>query len=146
MPISFPHFFPRSFFLALLFVASLFGGVFIAPKDSVLANDKLWPPRRLPASKPIVMEQNRSAKAGRARCGAIYRVRRGDTVLKIARKCRVSVWRIRSLNHLKSGRLRPGQVLRLRPLSTKSRKKITPQSPALIRRLLLPTPQYGTGR
>lgn len=46
-----------------------------------------------------------------------YKVRKGDTLSKIARKSGVPVKKIMSLNSLKSTRLKPGQILYLTPKS-----------------------------
>ncbi|NOX62533.1 MAG: LysM peptidoglycan-binding domain-containing protein [Chloroflexi bacterium] len=90
--------------------------------------------KRKPTSTP------RLKKRG---CGVFYRVQEGDTILAIARKCRVSVWRIRSLNGLRTRGLRPGRLLRLKPAPViRPRKRTTPQPPAPTRRLSLPTPKY----
>lgn len=51
--------------------------------------------------------------ASHSRRGAYYRVRRGDTLSRIARRNRVSVKYIRRLNGLKSNRIRAGQRLRV---------------------------------
>ena len=43
-----------------------------------------------------------------------YRVKRGDTLLKIAKKTGVSVSELKKINGLKVGRVKPGQLLALR--------------------------------
>lgn len=48
-----------------------------------------------------------------SRCGSTYVVRRGDTLAKIAVRCRVSIRTLRALNGRAVFRLRPGMVLRL---------------------------------
>ncbi len=48
-----------------------------------------------------------------SRCGSTYVVRRGDTLAKIAVRCRVSIRTLRALNGRAVLRLRPGMVLRL---------------------------------
>ena len=45
-----------------------------------------------------------------------YRVRRGDTLAKVARKSGVAVSELRRLNRLRKGRLKPGQVLVLKKI------------------------------
>ncbi len=48
-----------------------------------------------------------------SRCGSTYVVRRGDTLAKIAVRCRVSIRTLRALNGRAVLNLRPGMVLRL---------------------------------
>ncbi|MCO6449685.1 MAG: LysM peptidoglycan-binding domain-containing protein [Caldilineales bacterium] len=49
-----------------------------------------------------------------SRCGDSYRVRKGDTLAKIARKCDVKVSQLKRWNNLSSNRIRVNWVLKLR--------------------------------
>jgi len=53
------------------------------------------------------------AQQAASRCGSTYVVRRGDTLTKIAVRCRVSIRTLRALNGRAVLNLRPGMVLRL---------------------------------
>ncbi len=85
------------------------------------------------------LQQVRDQKHRPNRCGAVYRVRPGDTVRTIAKKCGVSIWRLRFLNRLQRSRLLPGQILRLKKARPPRRVKPTPTP---TRKEILPTPVY----
>jgi len=101
------------------------------------ANDHANSPIALSASprpNPKAMRMNR--------CGAVYRVKSGDTLRSIAKKCGVSIWRLRLLNGLKRTKLRPGQVLRLKKSRVPRLIKPTPTPPVPTLKQALPTPVY----
>jgi cell wall-associated NlpC family hydrolase len=50
---------------------------------------------------------------GRKSASASYKVKRGDTLIRISRKTGVSVGELKRINHLSSTRLKPGRVLAL---------------------------------
>ncbi len=68
---------------------------------------------------------------------AAYRVRRGDSLWKVARRYKVTVADLKRWNGLESSALKPGQVLRLSGRRVKSRKwvktaSLRPTAPAAI--------------
>lgn len=66
-----------------------------------------------------------------------YRVQRGDTLSTIARRANTTVSALRSLNHLKSTRIKAGQVLKLRSTKasvSKSRGALTSTKSYKVRR------------
>lgn len=70
--------------------------------------DKLFIP---PRSTAEASESH--GKSGKSKASA-YRVKRGDTIAKVARKTGVSARELKRLNGLGKARLRPGQMLALR--------------------------------
>src|SRR5512138_1644205 len=75
--------------------------------STVKAGDVLViPPRSISSSPP--------AKDVAAVSASTYRIRRGDTLQKVARKTGVSVTQLKRLNGLGKGKLKNGQVLALR--------------------------------
>ncbi len=73
---------------------------------------RLWIPVPGGASPSVVA---RAATAQPRSTGTYYRVRRGDSLWKIARRFGVTVADLKRWNHLRSSVLRPGQRLRVRP-------------------------------
>lgn len=69
--------------------------------------------------------------------GNVYKVRSGDTLIRIAKKYGTSVPRIRQLNNLSSDALRPGQLL---VVSEKSAGKHPEQPPAVAVKAAKPEP------
>lgn len=63
----------------------------------------------------VIPPRTASASAGKevTVSASTYKVRKGDTILKIARKTGVSVARLKSLNGIGKGKLRTGQILAL---------------------------------
>ena len=79
-------------------------------------------------SAPIERPAPRTASAGSSK-SAYYKVRRGDTLSKIARRHGVSVARLRSWNGLRSDRIVTGQRLRVRSGGTATkRRSVEPSS------------------
>jgi len=82
----------------------------------------------------------------RKSCGATYRVRKGDTLTKIARSCRTTVKRLRRLNKIPaSARLVAGQVLRLKAgvaLPAGDPSPSTRTLPVKTHPAALPTPSF----
>ena len=74
-------------------------------KNQVKVGEKLVIPSRSDASADDVQENNPAAT---------YRVRKGDTLTRIAKKTGVSVGELKRLNSLGKGRLKPGKVLALK--------------------------------
>ena len=74
-----------------------------------LTSTRLRPGKRL----KIPIKQTFATADGKM-CSGSYRVRRGDTLQAIARRCGISIAQLRALNHLgKTNRLRVGQLLRV---------------------------------
>ena len=75
-----------------------------------LKSTHLRPGKRL----KIPIKKTFASPANGKICRDGYRVRRGDTLHAIARRCGVSIAQLRALNHLgKTNRLRVGQLLRV---------------------------------
>lgn len=74
-----------------------------------------------PGDVLVIPPRSASGGGGRdvaASSAATYKVRKGDTVQKIARKTGVSVAQLKRLNGLGKGKLKKGQVLALREVET----------------------------
>lgn len=65
----------------------------------------------IPSSAAAVADRNDKSDKSKA---SVYRVKRGDTIAKVARKTGVSVKDLKLINGLGKARLKPGQVLALR--------------------------------
>ncbi len=103
-------------------VAKRFGvSVRAIRKANGLRSSRIRPGRRLKI--PV-----RKAPRTNAACGREYRVRQGDDIRRIARRCGIAARALRLVNDLRPGqRLRPGQILRI---------------PATSQHTYLPPPTY----
>jgi len=81
-----------------------------------------------------------AAKESAAASVATYKVRKGDTIKKIARKTGVSVARLKSLNGIGKGRLKTGQILALREVDADQDRS---DSPRVARAEAKPTLRYA---
>ncbi len=70
---------------------------------------------RLTRGDSIIIPSRTGARAKRAEHVAIYRVHKGDTLPKIARKTGVKMVTLRRLNGLKGNKIKAGQLLALAP-------------------------------
>lgn len=78
----------------------------------IFPRQKLIIPLGLGAADPTLYRESHARRSYRG--GRVYRVRRGDTLSGIASRTGVPVYRLKSINNLRSDMLRPGQRLVLR--------------------------------
>ena len=86
-----------------------------SPNVAVIASSPSAAPTRSPtprASAPLIVGPSASP-SGSASAGATYKVKKGDTLVSIARKFNTTAAKIRSLNGLTSSTIRVGQVLKI---------------------------------
>jgi len=118
--------------------------------------------RASPPMNPLTTDQPAvvAAVTGKTKCGATYRVRPGDTLSRIARRCGVTVAELQQANNLSPrARLLPGRVLRIpRRIPSADNGQVmgqttivtaaapvlpTPTAPPDLRKHYLPTPSLG---
>ena len=141
----------KFFFLSLLIFSFAFGKIHIVKKGETLASiakkykvslkeiikaNKLKKPYIIrPGQKlKIPVKKNTSKISNKTKtiqnCKIVHKVKKGETLIKIAKKYHVWVKDIRKLNHLRSDTLRVGQLLCIkkgkpkRLSSTKKKEKI----------------------
>lgn len=79
-----------------------------------LANGRLTPGSVLVVPPRSVAESASERSRGSKSSASAYKVRKGDTLAKVAKKTGVSEGELRRLNGLRKNRLKPGQLLALR--------------------------------
>lgn len=80
-----------------------------------IVNDRIKPGDSLVIPpRSVTGDDTKSARKAKAETAASYTVKKGDTLLRIARITGVSVNELRRINHLKSKHVKPGTQLALR--------------------------------
>lgn len=85
----------------------------VSAKDLKSANN-LANVRIKPGTVLVIPPRTAPETASLSSGAATYKIRKGDTLAKIARRTGISVAQLRSLNGIGKGRLKPGRVLALR--------------------------------
>ena len=85
---------------------------------------RIWLPESLSVDQQAIAAVPKVKLRRVASAGKTYKVRRGDTLGKIARKFRVSLPKLKKLNNLRGHRIYPGQKLKLVLASAATRYKV----------------------